>query len=321
MRVEAATWQGRVVAFERLFPWHVSAPSNGATIGGLPLLLPPLMAVAVAVAWRNLRLGRGDKRGANRLAGFVLVCTLTVAFCDSHHVPSGAELGVLLFALRDSLGVPVTLWLVYVAFEPYLRRYAPNTLIGWSRLLEGRWRDPLVGGHLLAGVAAGLGVCVVLTIGHVNLIAALSLPVDGIRSVAWLAGEVTFGMSLSLMFTLLWLLFRIPARRNWLASALMVGTVAAAFLPFFGLAALAIGIVVAALALIIMRLGVLPAVAYYFALGCAGGNAPWTTSVSVWYARTAMLAIAAILAVAIYGFRTTLAGRPLWRDELQKDAA
>jgi hypothetical protein len=34
-----------------------------------------------------------------------------------------------------------------------------------------------------------------------------------------------------------------------------------------------------------------------------------------------MLAIAAILALAIYGFRTTLAGRPLWRDELQKDAA
>ncbi|HYL78734.1 MAG TPA: serine/threonine-protein kinase [Bryobacteraceae bacterium] len=321
MRVEAATWQGRVVAFERLFPWNVSAPSNDATIGGLPLLLPPLMAVAVAVAWRNLRLGRGDKRGANRLAGFVLVCTLTAAFCDSHHLPSGVEVGVLLLALRNSLGVPVVVWLVYVAFEPYLRRYAPNTLIGWSRLLEGRWRDPLVGGQLLAGVAAGLGVSVVLAIGPGNLIAALSLPVDGMRSVAWLANMMTFGMSLSLMFTLLWLLFRIPARRNWLASALMAGTVAAAFLPFFGLAALGVGIVAAALALIIMRLGVLAAVAYYFGLSCAGGNAPWTTSVSVWYARTAMLAIAAILAVAIYGFRTTLAGRPLWRDELQKDIA
>jgi hypothetical protein len=33
------------------------------------------------------------------------------------------------------------------------------------------------------------------------------------------------------------------------------------------------------------------------------------------------LAIAAILAIAIYGFRTTLAGRPLWRDELQTDIA
>jgi len=39
-----------------------------------------------------------------------------------------------------------------------------------------------------------------------------------------------------------------------------------------------------------------------------------------WYAKTMMLAIAAILALAIYGFRTTLAGRPLWRDELQREA-
>jgi hypothetical protein len=34
-----------------------------------------------------------------------------------------------------------------------------------------------------------------------------------------------------------------------------------------------------------------------------------------------MLAIAAILALAIYGFRTTLAGRPLGRDELPREAA
>jgi hypothetical protein len=32
------------------------------------------------------------------------------------------------------------------------------------------------------------------------------------------------------------------------------------------------------------------------------------------------IAIAAILALAIYGFRTTLAGRPLWQDELQRQA-
>jgi hypothetical protein len=52
---------------------------------------------------------------------------------------------------------------------------------------------------------------------------------------------------------------------------------------------------------------------YYCALL---GGAPWTVSISEWYSKTALLAIAAILAVALYGFRTTLAGRPLWRDEL-----
>ena len=329
IRVEAGAWQGRVVAFERLLPWRVTAPSNDATSGGFFLVFLPL--AAAAVAWRNLRLGRGDKRGANRLAGFALACTLTTVFCGSHHVPSGEEVRILSRALQDSLFIPVLLWLVYVAFEPYLRRYAPNTLIGWSRLLEGRWGDPLVGGHLLVGVVIGLGMTLVIAIGpqgpNLSLstfapFAGTTLPVDVSRSVAWLAAMVTAGIGAALIFTLLWLLFRIPARRNWLASALVVGTVVAVFVPSHGPAALAPGIVVAVVALVIVRFGVLAAVAYYFTFYCAIlGGAPWTTSVSVWYARTALLAIAAILAVAIYGFRTTLAGRPLWRDELQKDIA
>ena len=321
IRVEAGAWQGRVVSLERLLPWKVTAPSNDATSGGFFFIFLPL--IGAAVAWRNLRLGRGDERGANRLAGFVLVCTLTLSlFVDSHHVPSRGEVGVLLFALRNSLFGPVMAWLTYIAFEPYLRRYAPNTLIGWSRLLEGRWRDPLVGGHLLAGVAIGLGaVLVILPLSGVpNYV---WLPVDAIRSLVWPAYTVTAGIAAALLLTLLWLLFRILARRNWLASALMVGAAVAAYVPSLGLGALAPGIAVTVVAVIIVRFGVLAAVAYYFTIYCGYlGGVPWTTSISVWYARTALLAIAAILAaVAVYGFRTTLAGRPLWRDELQKDIA
>lgn len=102
------------------------------------------------------------------------------------------------------------------------------------------------------------------------------------------------GIQAALLLTLLWLLFRISTRRNWLAPVLMI----------------------------IARFGVLAAVAYYFTFYCTTiGGAPWTTSLSAWYARPALLAIAAILALAIFGFRTTLAGRPLWRDELQPEAA
>jgi len=313
IRVDAAAWLGRVVTLERLLPWKVTSPSNDATSGGFFLVFLPL--VAAAVAWRNLRLGRGDKRGANRLAGFALACTLTTEFCASHYVPSSGEIGILIRALQDSLFIPAILWLVYVAFEPYLRRYAPNTMIGWSRLLEGRWRDPLVGGHLLAGVAIGLGITLVIAMGPQRPNPFLSLPVDVGRSVAWLAGVVTNGIATALILTLLWLLFRIPVRRNWLASALLVGTAIVMFVPSLGLAAFVGGFVVAVFALVIVRFGVLAATAYYFTFYCAIlGGAPWTTSVSVWYARTAWLAIAAILALAIYGFRTTLAGRPLWRD-------
>lgn len=317
IRLEAAAWRGRVVAFERRLPWNVTPPSQDATFATFFWVLLPL--VAATVAWRNLRMGRGDRRGANRLAGFVLVSSIVGAFLGSHHVPSGEEAFVIFCALRNSLFMPLVLWLVYVAFEPYLRRYAPDTLIAWSRLLEGRWRDPLVGGHLLTGVAIGVGISLVCVLPPPHFGGLVILPVDASRSAEWLSAMVRTGLAAALQLTLLWLLFRIPARRAWLASVLfactMVAVGAAGFARDF-LVLFAMTIAIAAI--VIVRFGVLASAVCWFTFYCAiAGGVPWTTSISVWYAKTPMLAIAAILAIAIYGFRTTLAGRPVWRDELQ----
>jgi serine/threonine-protein kinase len=327
VRLEAAAWRGRVIAFERQFPWRVAAPSTDSTFIGVFFVFLPL--VASAVAWRNLRLGRGDTRGATRLALFILVCAITNQLLRTHHVPSGSESFVLYSALNDAVLLPAIYWLVYVAFEPYLRRYVPNTLITWSRLLDGRWQDPLVGGDLLAGVAIAMGVAVGLEAifsGPPPPLLPVVLPVDASGSLAWLTNMILSGFGSTLLFTLLWLLFRIPARRNWLASMLFVGALLASAVPQLGalglMAFLFPGVIFGVLALILMRLGVLAVAAYMFTMYCGPfGNVPWTTSVSAWYARTSLLAIAAILAVAIYGFRTTLAGRPLWRDDLQRESA
>lgn len=321
IRLEAAAWQGRIVAFERQLPWSAAPPSQDATFATFFLVLLPL--VAATVAWRNLRVGRGDRRGANRLAGFVLVSSMVGAFLGSHHVPSGEEAFVAFYALRNSLFTPVMLWLVYVAFEPYLRRYAPDTLIAWSRLLEGRWRDPLVGGHLLTGVAIGLGISLTYVLAPTHFGGLVTLPVDASRSVEWLSAMVRTGLGAALQLTLLWLLFRIAVRRAWLASGLFVGTVVAVGAAGFArdfLVTFAITMVIAAI--VIVRFGVLASAVSWFTFYCSiAGGAPWSTSISVWYTRTSMLAITAILAIAIYGFRTTLAGRPLWRDEWQTDIA
>jgi len=50
------------------------------------------------------------------------------------------------------------LWLTYLGLEPYVRRFSPDSLIGWTRLLGGRWRDPQVASDVLIGVCAGLGM-------------------------------------------------------------------------------------------------------------------------------------------------------------------
>src|SRR5439155_18818232 len=53
--------------------------------------------------------------------------------------------------------VPAFVWLLYIALEPHIRRVWPETMIGWSRLLAGGVRDPLVGRDVLAGVLVAIG--------------------------------------------------------------------------------------------------------------------------------------------------------------------
>ena len=53
------------------------------------------------------------------------------------------------------------LWLLYLAVEPYIRRFWPSTLVSWSRLIAKQWRDPLVGRDVLLGVGLGMLVYIV----------------------------------------------------------------------------------------------------------------------------------------------------------------
>jgi hypothetical protein len=66
-----------------------------------------------------------------------------------------------------------------------------------------------------------------------------------------------------------------------------------------------------------MRFGVVTAVTFVFTW-IVLAHFPLTADLSAWYATSALLTMASVLALAIYGFRTTLAGRPLWRDQLQQ---
>src|SRR5262249_10831307 len=50
------------------------------------------------------------------------------------------------------------MWLAYLGVEPYIRRFSPDSLIGWTRLVSGRWRDPHVGRDVLIGISAGLAM-------------------------------------------------------------------------------------------------------------------------------------------------------------------
>jgi serine/threonine-protein kinase len=104
----------------------------------------------------------GDRRGAWRLgvAVFALALASWVLRTD--------VLGALLTAetvLAVQLGLALLLGaftaLIYLALEPYVRRLWPHSLISWTRLLMGRFGDPMVGRDILIGAVAGVLVILI----------------------------------------------------------------------------------------------------------------------------------------------------------------
>ena len=164
VQVLAAAYRGRPVYFEIVGPW--SRPSRmeerprsfTARLASFiePGLFAGVIVLGVVFARRNLRLGRGDRRGAFRLFVFICAVSLLERTLDTHHVAEVAgEWSNFFNVLQDTLLAGAFVWLTYLALEPYVRRRWPDLLISWSRLLSGRVRDPLVGRDVLAGSLLG----------------------------------------------------------------------------------------------------------------------------------------------------------------------
>jgi serine/threonine-protein kinase len=155
MRIESAAYRGKPVYFELIAPWTRPATAGErVALAIISVLLFALVAGGVLLARRNLRLGRGDRRGASRLAAVVLA-TIAVAYFVTHHVPNFDELSLFLEAWSGGIAWSCFLWVLYIALEPYVRRRWPTTLVSWSRLLAGGFRDPVVGRDVLVGCLLG----------------------------------------------------------------------------------------------------------------------------------------------------------------------
>jgi len=130
----------------------------GARIAQAALIpfLAALIGGGIFFARRNLRLGRGDRRNAGRLAIYFLDLSFIGGILGSHHVLAPRELDQVLIIAGLSLLIASVLWLLYTAIEPFVRRQWPHILISWTRFLSGEFRDPLVGRDILVGCAGGI---------------------------------------------------------------------------------------------------------------------------------------------------------------------
>jgi serine/threonine-protein kinase len=113
--------------------------------------------VAVVLTVRSLRRGSSDRRGALRLAIFLGGCLFLAWLIAAHHATIPVE-EARMFAggAGEAAASGLIVWSFYIALEPGVRRTWPRSLIGWQRLLAGRFRDPMVGREILVGIAAGI---------------------------------------------------------------------------------------------------------------------------------------------------------------------
>ena len=331
MRIEAATWHGKPVFFRVMGPWSKPErmqPSAGVPTAFLPLVLA-VLALGVFLAWRNFRAKRGDISGANRAAAFVFAVAWLGHLLKAHHVASSSEAEVFILGALDGSFPAASVWALYLAFEPYVRRRWPQSMITWSRVLTGAFRDPLVGGHLLYGMALGIGLALLnsgarLTLQHYGTIAtntSYARPLISLLDMRGLADGlldeliVAFLNGMGLTFILM--LFRALLRRQWLAAAafILLGVLATSNggggAP--GVLAVAAGMSFFALfAATLLRFGgLLPTIVCLF-VGNTLGSLP-VADFSAWYAGTTVLAVVVFLALTAYAFHTAIAGRPLFK--------
>ena len=156
--VEAAYWRGRPVFFQVGEFRDTAAETAQRPVSIVWILLFVIvLAGSTLTARRNLRLGRGDRRSAAKLAMTWFLIAMAVWAANASHVANPWEFALLIMALSWAAFIGGILWLLYVAVEPYIRRHWPDSLISWTRFQAGQIRNPLVASHVLAGITVGMG--------------------------------------------------------------------------------------------------------------------------------------------------------------------
>jgi eukaryotic-like serine/threonine-protein kinase len=332
LRVEAAAFRGRLVWFEIISASKVADTGEPAprTVGQLAgdaggfAFVVGVTLFAAFVARRNIRLGRGDTKGAWRLAVLFLLASTAV---DLLRTSSSTAAFFSVWGVNLALRLLPTawIWIGYLAIEPYVRRLWPQALVTWSRVLEGRLRDPRVGRDLLFGGVAGV---LVEAVGHLpNAAPWLGLPMPAptgngtaaLGGVAhWLAALINIGTASAIvpvMILLILLITRLIFRKPWLAYlVLFVAYGVFAFLMMDPLRAAVPVLMLIFATVILTRLGVfamMVTVAF-----SSWSSIPLTTNAASWYFSYSVMSMALFAAVAVYGFVVALGDQLRFRDSV-----
>ncbi len=357
VRVEAAAYHGRPVYFAVIGKWKEEQLSEEkATIQSVgqwnlriqTAVIVSLLVAGSLLAWKNYNSGRGDRPGASRMAMAFFLLGVVAWLCRAHHVTDPVEEFILFErGMGPVLYLVSLMWIFYMALEPYVRRVWPETVISWSRLLSGKWIDPLVGRDVLAGAAVGV-ITTLLSILENQIpqwlgpqrilvplpsITSISQMLNATQDYAGLFSSAIASLYLGLIVLLFLVLMRMMTRRRWVAAAAFILLFAVATAHYRvdiwwklkpeNVMSLVIQAVLAlVLFMILMRHG-LVAVIFCLLVRELLTGFPVTWDFSAWYAGTSAVAIGTVVLILGLGFYAAIGGRslPHWREESRERVA
>jgi serine/threonine-protein kinase len=334
--VLAASYHGKAVVFRVITPW-INEPEWSSTTrksarnfialtlivgGGIALLF-----AAAFVARKNVSLGRGDRKGAFRLAAACFFVGWVGKIFLSHHVAVlNLEFNLLIIPTALAFFTAAVIWIYYMALEPYVRRSWPEYLISWTRLLAGNYRDPMVGRDLLAGCL--LGSLMALVVHVINALPAWfnlagQTPINGdgpvLGTTLKFAGTVlqAFIGPVFVALTMLFLFFviRSVTKTYWISTLALGVLVVAINLGQENVIAETIGAIALSLLVLtaLLRFGLLTLIVAYTAQNLLQGF-PVALDPSRWYFARGFVPVLIVLAFGVYGFRVSLGSHPVFAE-------
>jgi serine/threonine-protein kinase len=334
LHADAASYRGQPAFFQIAGPWSRTLRQTEGIQQGRSvirffqfLIVLGLSIGTCVLARHNYRTGRGDRRGATRVAAGWLMLFFAAWLVGARFWLE--PLTEFSHFLRDFAGEELLyaaiIWLAYMALEPYVRRSSPDILMSWSRLLSGRLRDPRVGRDVLVGIAVGLGVAIIGSI--VALVPAklgyppspprgmsLEFVISTRRALSALLRMPTNALTNGMLTTLLFALVRMIVKRTWIATILTI--VVGAFVVASQDGSLLWFIVVYAVVLsiayvgVLVRFGMFPLMMTFLTNNIVTSGL--TVDVNKLYAPTAIWLMVLVATMAALGYYASRAGEPLF---------
>ena len=310
VRVHAASLKGRPVWFhvDRVVDEDDAHPDLDY-IAIVALVVAIVVVILIIATLRNavnvLRRKEGDFAGARKIAyaAFGLQVLHWVLNAE------GSELLDVGPWLLLAGGTALAAWLGYLILEPHARARWPHSLVSWTRLLQGRWRDPMVGRDLLVATALGVAIAFVMPFALAllddnPLLADYDL--NALLGVRRSAGVVitdardSVTAALALYIVLLGLQNLVRSRIAALVVFILIvpGLIAAVDRVSV---AIGIAIMLGGLALVMIRYGLL-ALVVLNVIHAIALHFPITLDARAWWAPTGFLGAVLVIAPAIAGY-------------------